>query len=392
MLHVLAYDSDRRQVLLRLDGRDFTHLDFLGKFFGQHGTSQIGVGIAHTDRSRIFRRRLRYEEHADAVFGQRLKDAVVHTDNAYHTQTLDRDQRGVVDGRDTLDGLALRIGHLLLDDGSFAFGVEGILDKDGDVLVANGVDRGRIDHLGAEVTQLRSLHIAQLVDGVGSRDDARIGSHEAVHVGPYLQRVGVESGCDDGGRIVRPAPSQVGHVACRHVGGNEARHQRTFGQVGKGATHQSVGQFLVEHMLGKLFFRLDELARVKPFGSRQLGSNDRRNALAVAHDGIRRFLRQVFDEVDTLEDIFQLVQQFAHLMLQFHLLRTGRKSLSDHLHMAEYDFTETILVRGITSRRFAGSIYQLVRNASQSRNNHNHRLVCGLYYLFDAQNAFCGTY
>ena len=93
-----------------------------------------------------------------------------------------------------------------------------------------------------------------------------------------------------------------------------------------------------------------------------------------------------------MEDIFQLVQQFAHLMLQFHLLRTGRKSLSDHLHMAEYDFTKTILVRGITSRRFAGSIYQLVRNASQSRNNHNHRLVCGLYYLFDAQNAFCGTY
>ena len=260
VLHVLAYNGYRSQVLLRLDGRDFTHFDFFGKLFAQHGTSQVGVGIAHTDGGGVFRRRLRHEEHADAVLGQRLEDAVVYTDDAYHTQTLNRNQRGVVDGRDTLDGLALRVGYLLLDDGSFAFGIEGVLDEDWDILMANGVDSGRIDYLGAEVAQLRGLHIAQLVDGVGGGDDARIGGHEAVHIGPYLQRVGIEGGGDDGCRIVGATSSQVGHIACRHVGSDEAGYQRTFGQVGKSAAYQSVGQFLVEYVLGEFLFRLDELA------------------------------------------------------------------------------------------------------------------------------------
>ena len=50
MLHVLAYDGHSSQILFRLNGRNLSHLDFLGKLLVQYLASQVGIRIAHTDR------------------------------------------------------------------------------------------------------------------------------------------------------------------------------------------------------------------------------------------------------------------------------------------------------------------------------------------------------
>lgn len=57
-----------------------------------------------------------------------------------------------------------------------------------------------IDHFGSERTQFHALHERQAVDDLCLRDDARIGGHESVHVGPYLKAVGIK-GCGHQGAV-----------------------------------------------------------------------------------------------------------------------------------------------------------------------------------------------
>ena len=127
MLHILTYDSHRSQVLFRLYRRNLSHLDFLGKLFIQHFTSQVGIRIAHTDRRGVLRRSLRHKEHADTILRQRLEDAVVHTNHTYHTKTLHGNQARIVNGRNTLNRFGLRVGNFLFDNRSRSFGIKCIL-------------------------------------------------------------------------------------------------------------------------------------------------------------------------------------------------------------------------------------------------------------------------
>ena len=127
LLHILAHNRNGRQVLFRTYGADFAHLDFLRELLVQHFASQFGILIPHTDGSTVFRRSLRHHKHADAVLGQCLEDAVVHTDDTHHTKTGHGNQGRIVDGRDTLDGLRFCL-DFLLDDGTWSIGIEGILN------------------------------------------------------------------------------------------------------------------------------------------------------------------------------------------------------------------------------------------------------------------------
>ena len=274
MLHILTYNSYRGQSLLRLNGRDFSHLYLLGKLLVQHVTGQVGVGIAHTDGGGILRRCLRHHEHADAILGQRLEYPVVHTNHANHTQTLYRNQTGVIDRRDTLDGLAVRIGYLLLDDGTCSLRVKRILYPDRDILVAHRVDGRRIHHLGSEVAQLGGLYIAQFIDCIGCRDDTRIGRHKSVHIRPYLQHLCIQRCRYHRCGIVRPSTSQVGDITAHLVRRDKTGHQSPSGSVGKGTSNQFVGQFGIQHMFGMLLLRLHEGTRIVPFGTGQFGCND----------------------------------------------------------------------------------------------------------------------
>lgn len=66
-----------------------------------------------------------------------------------------------------LDRLVAPLHPLAGDERARRFGVEGVLDQDGDVAVVDREDRGRIDHLRAEVAQLHRLFEAQPVDDIG---------------------------------------------------------------------------------------------------------------------------------------------------------------------------------------------------------------------------------
>ena len=257
MLHVLTHDSHRSQSCLGSHTVDFTRSDLLGKLSIEHLTCQRSVHVAHTDRSTVLRRCLGHEEHADAVLCQCAEDAVVHTDHAYHAETLHRDERRVVDARDTLDGLRI-VAQLSAYDSTCSLRVEGILDQYRYILVECRIYRRRIHHLGTEVAQLHRLHIAQLVDGIGSRYHLRVGRHESVHVGPYLQDAGIQHRRNHRCRVVRTATAQVGHAARILVRCDEARHHRHLGQFVEGLLDKHLRQFRVEQVLVMLALGLHE--------------------------------------------------------------------------------------------------------------------------------------
>ena len=126
MLHVFTHNSYRSKPSLGFHRADFAHFDFLGELFIEHLAGKCRIFIAHADRSRVFRRSLRYEKHTDAVLRQGLEDAVVHADNAYHTQSGHRNEARVVDRRNALDGFR-RMVCLLLHDSARSVGIECIL-------------------------------------------------------------------------------------------------------------------------------------------------------------------------------------------------------------------------------------------------------------------------
>ena len=116
--------------------------------------------------------------------------------------------------------------------------MERILDVDGYALDPHGVDGGRVDYLGAEVAQLHSLVVRELVYGVSIGDDARVGRHEAVHVRPDLKGGGIERRGDDGSGVVGASAAEVGRLAVVDVAGYEARDDCHLGHTGKSLAHQ----------------------------------------------------------------------------------------------------------------------------------------------------------
>ena len=126
MFHVLAYDSHRSKSAFGFHRAYFPHFDFLGELFIEHLAGKCRIFIAHADRSRVFRRSLRYEEHTDTVLRQGLENAVVHADNAYHTQSGHRNEARVVDRGNAFDGFR-RMVCLLLHDSARSIRIECIL-------------------------------------------------------------------------------------------------------------------------------------------------------------------------------------------------------------------------------------------------------------------------
>ena len=146
---------------------------FLGKFAVERLPGFVGIGRCHTDRSTGFRRVLCHHKYADASGCQRRDFAAVHTDYAHHGKSAHGDHTGFVDRRNTANRqFALR--RFIADDAAGSFGVEGIFNVNGYVLLTNGVNGGRIYHLGSEVAKFHRLGIGQVVDGIRRGNDAPV--------------------------------------------------------------------------------------------------------------------------------------------------------------------------------------------------------------------------
>ena len=195
------------------------------------------------------------------------------------------------------------------------FRIEGVLYLDGDIFYTHRVYRRRVNHLGAEVAKLHGLDIRQLVDGIGRLDDARVGRHKAIHIGPYLQHFGIQCSCDDSCGIVRTAPSQIRSLHGISVTRNEARNHSHLWYVFESFLDKLVRQLRIQRVLSVLLFRTDEITAVHALAALDEHCYDvRTQAFAIAHDGSLRLLAQVMNQVYTIVDTLQLVEELVYLI------------------------------------------------------------------------------
>ena len=162
-------------------------------------------------------------ERADVPVGEHLEYAAVDSDYPDHGSARQRYQADVVD-RGYAPYEPLVPAALLPYGSSRSGGVEGVPYQYGDALAAYRVQGGGIYHLRAEVAELHSLGVAHLVDHIRSLDYLRVGRHEPVHVGPYLEQTGVQGGSQQACRVVGAAAAEVGDLAAYGVGGDEPGH------------------------------------------------------------------------------------------------------------------------------------------------------------------------
>ncbi|OPZ98438.1 MAG: hypothetical protein BWY72_00833 [Bacteroidetes bacterium ADurb.Bin416] len=110
-----------------------------------------------------------------------------------------------------------------------------------------------------------------MLDDIGVVDYLGIGCHEAIHVGPDFQHGSIEFGGQDGGRIIRTTPTQVGGLVVLHTTGNKTTHhnhvwcfcKRPFDQIG--------GQFKIDDVLAVLFNGLDQITGIQMTSIQKFG-------------------------------------------------------------------------------------------------------------------------
>ena len=202
------------------------------------------------------------------------------------------------------------------------FGVEGVLHLDGNIFHTDGIDRRRVDHFRTEVTEFHGLHIREFVDGIGTFDHLRVSRHEAIHIRPYLQYLGIQHGGDDGGGIVRTATPEVRRLVGVAVSGDEAGHHinlvcccatATYGT--EGLLHQLLCLLGVKHVLTLFLLRTDKVAAVHADTVlHHRGHDVRTQSLTITDDGVFRLLREVVNQIDTVEDALQLVEELIYII------------------------------------------------------------------------------
>ena len=191
----------------------------------------LRIGRSDGERSRGFGSRLRHHEHADAGLCQSGEDAAIDTDHTDHGHTADGDQSGLADGGDAANEARTGRG-IAANDSMFAVGIEGVAHQNGNVAHTHRKDGGGIDYLRSEVAQFGGFVVRKFVDREGSGDDAGIGGHEPVDIGPDFEHFGTEGGGKNGRSVVRTAATEVGGAAVLDIGRDETAHH------GEGATRE----------------------------------------------------------------------------------------------------------------------------------------------------------
>ena len=253
------------------------------------------------------------------------------------------------------------------------------------MLDADGIDGWRINYFCAEVTELHCLDVAQLGNNVGRADDARVCSHEAVHVGPYLQHTGIQGRSYDAGSIVAAASTEVRHLAALGIGTYEATDDADLGHLLPGLTDKLVGQFADQTILACLELCLDELAAVEPFSAvNQCGNDAAADAFAVGDDGCLGLGAQVMDEVDTLIDAAQFLQQLAHLCQEAIAFLTRRQDGTNHLFVPDGYLLERLLVELVAVHSHLPCTNELVCDAAKGTDHDDDRFFLPFYNPFYA--------
>ena len=387
MFHLVAHHRHGRQVASEQGMVHCSRGYFLGKLVVEHFARLLAVLVGNAKARARFRRRLRHEEHTDSVVGKRGEDSAVHAYHAHHRRARHGHEARVLYRRDSLYGACV-VARALVYYAALGFGAEGVLYKDRYVLYPHRVYGWWIYYLGSEVAQFHCLVVRQFVNGVGIRNNPRVGRHEAVHVGPNLERRGVERCRDYCGGIVRAAAAQVGCLAVVGVACYEAGHYRYAWHTRKRLYHQAYGNVEVHEVTVLLAHGLYEFARVVALRTFYEDRHYlRRHALAVTYYHIGSFLRHVAYKVHSMVNAPQLVEQCVHLGFQRVVCRAGRNHGVYYAVVTIHHSVELVAVIVIARHCKLRCPYEPVGYAAQCGNHNHHRLVYILYYFFHVGKA-----
>ena len=202
------------------------------------------------------------------------------------------------------------MGRVVQDEGTLGFGVVGVEDADGDARLLGRGHGWRIEDLGAEFRHVAGGAVRQVGDGRGGRDDLRVGSHDAGHVGPDLHDAGVASGGIKGRRIVGAAAAQ-GHAPALQVGGDEAGGDEDIdvGVCFEGGADVGVAQLDVDlAVLGAYDLPGVDPEDLVSVGGELSGDDPGGEEFAEGLDGLRLSGRDGAGGVDAVRETVQLVE------------------------------------------------------------------------------------
>ena len=272
--------------------------------------------------------------------------------------------------------------NFLLDNGTWSFRIECILNQDRNISMTSRIDGWRINYLCTEVTKFHRFYIAQFIDDIRIADDTRISGHETVYICPNFQHIGLQSSRNDRSRIVRASTTEVGYFTTILISRDKTRNQCHLRHFLESITNQLVCQIRIQDMTGMFSFGLDESTGIIPNSIfNQCSHNDGRKSFSITYNCSRSLGRQVTNQINTLEDILQLAQQFIDSIKQNATRFTCRDNGINHLNVAVYNITIFLFVCSITLCGHFRGLDQLVGNATQSRYNHNNRFFHGFYNL-----------
>ena len=237
------------------------------------------------------------------------------------------------------------------------------------ILDADWIYRRRINDLCSEVTKLHCLHITQFVNRVSRIDDARVGSHETIHIRPDFKCIGIKGGCNDTCCVVATSTPQVRHLASGNIGGDETRHKCHFlflTEVLKLLAHQLIRLVSHEHVLLLLLFSLDEVERVVPHSTfNQRGNDVAGDSFSIADNGIRSLFREVMNEINTLIDTLQIIEKSIHYLQKLNLLVGVGNDGINQLVMPIHHLIVSIDIPWITLQGEFRRVNQLVGHSAQ---------------------------
>ena len=226
-------------------------------------------------------------------------------------------------------------------------------------------------------------------EGIG--DKARVGGHETVHVGPYLQHSGAQRRGDEGSRVVAAAASQVRNLAGVAVGGDEAACYRAAeSAVAQCLFYKSVGErrigyVFVEPPLGA--YEVGGMVIGSVFDN--LGNEGRRHPFAEAHHLRQRAVGEVAQQGYPFVEARKLGEQLLYAGRYILAARGGHECFDDFKMPAPRGLNLPVVFRVAVAGHF-GACYQAVRKPSQGRHHHHAGFLDALDYLLDiAQRAHC---
>ncbi len=97
------------------------------------------------------------------------------------------------------------------DDGSGVCRIESVLDIDRDVLLHCREKSTGMDDLCTEVGHLHHLEEGKRIDNACFGDHSGVRGHNAVHIGPDDDLIGIDAGADDRTRVIRSAPAKCSY-------------------------------------------------------------------------------------------------------------------------------------------------------------------------------------